>query len=39
VNTVMNIEFHKTPGVSGVAELLRMDSAPWSWSVRYIDSL
>jgi len=39
VNTVTNIEFHKVPGVSGVAELLRMDSAPWSSSVRHIDSL
>jgi len=35
----MNIEFHKIPGVSGIAELLRMDSAPCSSSVRYIDSL
>ena len=35
----MNIEFHKMPGVSGVAELLRMDSSPWSSSVHYIDSL
>jgi hypothetical protein len=39
MNKVINVEFHKVPVVSGVDELLRMDSAPLSSPGHYIDSL